>query len=126
METAESHKIILKRLDKIDENAVEHEKLDMARFANIPTKDEIGAVVEAAVNTQINGKLIGLKADNEEIKEHLKKQDLAMTELSAKINPFDIIKNWFKNLGMGLIYVGSIAVAIIAIYKLLQLIGWIK
>ena len=57
---------------------VQHEENDNERFDKTPKLDEIKEVVGKAVDEKINGKLIGLKQDNSDIKEHLKTQDLTM------------------------------------------------
>ncbi len=90
----------MKRAPTLKQMMERHELADNERFDKIPTRDDIVKVVGDAVDVKINGKLVGLKQDNVDLKEHLKTQDLDM----------QWIKYAVKGVlgGLGLIFVGLV------------------
>ena len=103
-----------------------HEKDDLANFtaikesiALLPTVEIITEAVQDAVQTKVNGKI-------DKISEHLTEQDVNMGILAKKIKPFDGAKAWANETVKVILYLGGLAVAIIAIVEALKMFGFIK
>lgn len=108
-------------------------KKDVISFSNLVTKKNFIKILGDTVDTKINGKLVGLKADNVEIKEHLKKQDeaavitqAAILDLSNKIQPLDVTRKWFGDLKTAVVYIGGFSAAVWGFIKFLESIHVIK
>lgn len=137
---SKEHKKLNKTLKAISDWQVKHEKEDSARqeevmgiIKTLATKEDVSESVGEAVDTKINGKLIGLKEGNNEIKDHLKKQDVLQLEmqvnlqtLTAKIDPVDGARRWASLFVRGTIYLGGFCFAIVGIIKFLQTFNIIK
>ncbi len=80
---------------------------------------KITEAVEDAVDKKINGKLVGLKADNHDIKEHLKQQDILLEDVKKLLGE----RKFLMQLWGFLKYVGGILISIggaILLYKQLK------
>jgi hypothetical protein len=119
-----------------------HEKENIKQFqvitsaiSDLPTQDAITKTIQDTIKVVVNGKIDHLtelvntttgKVDM--VGQHLKDQDAvaeqqgtAIKDLSAKIKPFDGLKNWATETVTGLLYFGGAAAAIWAIIKLFHL-----
>jgi hypothetical protein len=75
---------------------------------------DIELAVKVAVELQINGNL-------RDIKSHLTQQDLKIEELNKKIRPISTTRNYLINTGKVILYLGGIALAIVAIIRLIHM-----
>lgn len=115
----------VQELKTLARRQAKHETANIKQFASIsaaisllPTQDVITKTIQDTIKTTVNGKIDGIKVDVAGIGEHLKEQDLAIEALSKKIRPLDIAKNWLAETARGLLYVGTLAAAVYAIFKL--------
>jgi hypothetical protein len=76
-------------------------------------KTDMVEAIKEAVEIQINGNL-------RDIKVHLSRQDISIKELTEKIAPIDDTKRWLYTLSKGIIYIGAMALAIVAILRLIN------
>ncbi len=125
-----SHRKTSKTLKDIQSWQIQHQKLDDGVASEVseikefikklPTTDDIKDVVQVTVN----GKVDKANKSIEAVLEHLKEQDKAIQEVSAKIKPLDGARNWIMTLVKVILGIGGICVAIAGIMELLSL--WIQ
>jgi hypothetical protein len=121
----EAHRKTNKALKEISVWQTKHEKIDLETkeeiLAKVFTKDEMVLALGDAIDTKINGKLIG-------ISKHLEQQDIdresdrkMIEDLTTKILPLDGAKTWVWELGKVILYLGGLALALVGIITLYNL-----
>ena len=107
------HSDLLKKIGSIEKWELLHEQQDDERFKLLPSKQDITKAVSDEIKITVNGKI-------DKIALHLSQQDENLAELGKKIAPIDGAKKWFGTFFKGIIYIGSIGVAIGGIVTFIQ------
>lgn len=92
--------------------------------------EELSTAIELAVKKGINGQLgavhTEMRTNQDEARQLIRdlsdKTDSQYKELSGKIAPWEMGRNWVSQLFKGIVYIGLPAGAAIGIYKFLHLI----
>ena len=109
-------------IKKIEDWQIKHEMDNSYHFGEIrdmmngvANKKDIENAVGKVVQDTVNGKL-------DKIKEHLNNQDTVLKELADKVQPLDVGRKWFFQLGKGIVYLGILFGALVGIIKFFETI----